>query len=102
MNTINLLDIFQVTGRGRAERYNIADSFVESRICTLLVNSGLILVLQIILDVAHLVMRSQQIFHVDPRALFNPEILAVVEVPGARVADHFATLLLLQDRPVPK
>lgn len=90
-------DLLEVAGRGRAERDDVADRLVKTGICAFLVHSGLILVLQIVLDVTHLMVRRQQILHVDTRALLDPEVLTVVELPRARMTDHLHVLLLLQD-----
>lgn len=91
-----------MTGSGRAERDDVADRLVKAGIRTLLEDGGLVLVLQKIFDVTHFVMRRQQIFHVDARALLNPEIFAIVKVPRARMADHVHILLLQQDRLFPE
>lgn len=91
-----------MAGGGRAERDDIANRLVKAGIRTLFEDSGLIFVLQIILDVTHFMMRRQQILHVDARALFDPEIFAVIKIPRARVANHVYVLLLQQDRFFPE
>lgn len=89
--------------RRHRQRQHIAHSLVEPRIGTLAVYIRLVLVLQIVLDVAELMMNGKQLVHRDARALFDAHIVVLVKVPGTRVADELSTVgRLLDDALVPE
>ena len=65
---------------------------MESRVRPRPVEVALVPVAHLVLDVAHLVVDGDKVLLVDPGALLDAEVLAVVEVPRAGVAGQVAAV----------
>jgi len=63
----------QMLGCGDGERQNIADSLVETGVGSAAEAHRLVLVLQVILDVAHLVVNGKELLHRYCSALLDPK-----------------------------
>lgn len=71
-NLVQQADFVQMC-RGRyGEGQHIPDGLVEARVGTLAQGDRLVLVLQVVLDMAHLMMHSGKLVHSDPCALLDP------------------------------
>lgn len=62
----------QMSRRGDGERQHIPNGLVEARVGTLAQGDRLVLVLQVVLNVAHLMVYCGQLVHGDPCALLDP------------------------------
>lgn len=61
----------QMFGRGNRQRQNITDGFVETGVGSTTVTHRLVLVLQVILDVTHLMVHSEELLHGHSGALLD-------------------------------
>lgn len=64
----------QMDRSGDRERQHIPDGLMETRVGTLAQGDGLVLVLQVVLNVTHLVVHCGQLLHRDPSALLDPGV----------------------------
>lgn len=71
-DVVQQADFVQVCRRGDGERQHIPDGLMEARVGALAQGDRLVLVLQVVLDMAHLVVHCGQLVHCDPRALLDP------------------------------
>ena len=71
-NVVQQAEVVQVCRSGDGERQHIPDGLVEARVGTLAQGDGLVFVLQVVLNVAHLVVHCGQLVHRDPCALLDP------------------------------
>ena len=76
---------------------------MKSRIGSVAVEEALVAVAPLVLGVAHLVVDDDEVCRVDPGALLDPVVLAVIKVPGGRVANQVpAVSWFLDDAAVPE
>lgn len=65
-------DALQMFRRGHGQGQHVADGLVEARVGSVAEGHGLVFVLQEVLDVAHLMVHSDQVIHGHDGALFDP------------------------------
>lgn len=76
---------------------------MEARVRSLTINVGLMLVLQVVLNVSEFVMDCEELIHCYASALFDSNVILFVKVPSARVTNKIATVTrFLQDTFLPK
>lgn len=92
----------QMLGGHDRQRDDITDSLMETRIRCATENSRLLLVLQVVLDVAQLVVHHVQIVSVQFGAHFDAHIAVLVEVPGRSVADNLTICGSCKNAQVPE
>lgn len=89
--------------RGNRQRQQITDGFVESGVGTSPVLDRLVLVLQIVLDVSQFMVDNEELVHIDPSALLDPDVIRGEKVPSAGVANQVTAIgWLFQDALVPE
>lgn len=66
-------NFLEVAGRGDRQGHDIADGLMEARVGPAAEGDGLVLVLQVVLDVAHLVVHCEQLLHGHRCALLDPD-----------------------------
>ncbi len=101
LHLLDQADLLQVLRRDR-QGDGVADRLVEAIMRAALVQLRLLVVVQEIIDVAHLVVDRLQAFLVRADAHLHAHIAVLVEVPGAGVADHVAVAWPGQLRLVPE
>lgn len=65
-------NFLEVAGGGDRQGHDIADGLMEARVGPAAEGDGLVLVLQVVLDVTHLVVHREQLLHGHRRALLDP------------------------------
>lgn len=79
--TAEQTDFLEVAGGGDREGQDIPDGLVEARVGPAAEGHGLVLVLQVVLDVAHLMVHCEQLLHGHRRALLDPAV-SKTALPG--------------------
>src|SRR6185369_5655004 len=92
----DLLQIF----RSDRERNRIADCLVEAVVRPILKEKRLVLVCALIKVMSELVVNGDEIFSANLNAHFDPQIVLVIDVPGARVTNDVAIFWLGEQRSI--
>ena len=100
-NRCQQANLVEVLGRD-GQRDSIANGLVEPVIGAALEQERLLLVGALIEVVSQLVVDGDEIFAADLDAHFQAQVVEVVDVPGAGVADDFAVLRLDEQRALPE
>ena len=82
-------DLLQVLGRDR-QRDRVADGLVEAVVGAVAEQERLLVVGALVVVVAQLVVDGDEVLAVDLDAHLDAQVVVVVDVPGAGVADHLA------------
>ena len=85
--------MFQVFRRDR-QRDRVADGLVKSVIRAVYEQRREIVVGALVKIMAELVVYGREIFRGRFDAHFDPQVILIIDVPGARVADHLAVARL--------
>src|SRR5713101_7090629 len=100
-NAIDQADFLQVFRRNR-EGDGIADGFVETVVGAVLEKRRQVVVRTLVEIVAELVVNRGEVLGVRLDTHFDPQIIFVVNTPGAGVADDIAIARLREERAFPK
>src|SRR5216683_1338009 len=100
-HSIDQSNLFQIFRRDR-QRNRVANRFVETVIRAVLEQGREIVVSALVEVVTKLVVNGREILGRGLNAHFDPQIILVVNVPGARVANHLAVSRLCEHRALPE
>ena len=98
LHLVQEADGLQVLGRGHRQGQHVADGLVEARVGAVSEGHRLVLVLQEVLDVAHLVVHGDQVVHGYHRALLDPESGSTKKMVVMRIMTIMMMMMMIQDK----
>lgn len=95
---MRLRHLLQVARRRYRQCDQIANGFMEARICSISERDRLVFVQNVILNVPHFVVCRDEVAMIDRGALFDAEVLAIAQIPGRCMANNHSIRRFLNDR----